>query len=225
YAAPNLFQKDPAVQVTKNRSSAVVDEALAERVRTILGEAGVEGARVELEGDQVLVRLPDAGTQTRAADALRPALGEDYTAALNLVPTTPAWLEGIGARPMSLGLDLQGGVHFMMQVDQNAALEKRVEAYADAIRLALREERVAYTAVNRRADNGIDVVLAQDADPGKARRVVATSISGIANAGGTLGAAPMIEANGNRLSVRLPESELARIATDAIEQNRNVIAN
>src|SRR5690606_27703855 len=121
YASPNLFQKDPAVQVTKNRTAAVVDEALVSRVRSILDEAGTSASSVELQGDQVLVRLPDAGTQTLAADALRPALVEAYPAALNRVPTTPAWLEALGARPMSLGLDLQGGVHFMMQVDQQAA--------------------------------------------------------------------------------------------------------
>ena len=159
YASPNLFQKDPAVQVTRNRAAAVVDEALASRVRSILDEAGITTGTVELEGDQVLVRLPDAGTQTLAADALRPALGEDYSAALNLVPTTPAWLEALGARPMSLGLDLQGGVHFMMQVDQQAALEKRVDAYADAIRVALRDARIGYTSAERRPDASVLVTI------------------------------------------------------------------
>ena len=225
YALPNAYLKDPSVQVTKNRPAAVVDAALVQRVQGLLKEAGIAPKSVAIENDQLIVRLADAQSQTRAADALRPALGEDYTAALNLVPTTPAWLERIGARPMSLGHDLQGGVHFMMQVDQKAALEKRIDAYADAIRLALREERIGYTAVNRRPDNGIDVVLAQAADADKARQSVATSISSIANAGGAIGAAPVIEVTDNRLSVRLPESELARIATDAIEQNRNVIAN
>src|SRR5690606_42057858 len=115
YASQNLYKTDPAVQVTKNRTAAVVDEALASRVRSILEEAGITTGTVELHGDQVLVRLPDAGTPTLAADALRQVLGEDYSAALNLVPTTPAWLEDASARPMSLALELQGGVRFMMQ--------------------------------------------------------------------------------------------------------------
>ncbi|TWG89102.1 preprotein translocase subunit SecD [Luteimonas sp. J16] len=225
YAAPNLFQKDPAVQVTKNRSSAVVDEALAERVRTILGEAGVEGARVELEGDQVLVRLPDAGTQTRAADALRPALGEDYTAALNLVPTTPAWLEALGARPMSLGLDLQGGVHFMMQVDQKAALEKRLDSYADAIRAALREARIGYTAAERRADGTVQVTLTNAGDAARARSEIEQALAGMRGSAALGTTGPMLEVEGNRIVVRLSEGELNRIATEAIEQNRNVISN
>ncbi|NLW97393.1 protein translocase subunit SecD [Luteimonas wenzhouensis] len=224
YASPNLFQKDPAVQVTKNRAGAVVDEALAERVRSILGEAGVEGARVALEGDQVLVRLPDAGTQTRAADALRPALGEDYTAALNLVPTTPAWLEALGARPMSLGLDLQGGVHFMMQVDQQAALEKRLDSYADAIRAALREARIGYTGAERRADATVAVTLANAGDAARARSEIQQALAGL-RAPTALGGGPTVEVDGNRITVRLPEAELNRIATEAIEQNRNVISN
>lgn len=225
YALPNLYQKDPSVQITKNRPAVVVDEALSQRVRSLLKEAGIEPKSVELQDGQLLVRLADAQTQTRAADVLRPALGEDYTTALNLVPTTPGWLEKIGARPMSLGLDLQGGVHFTMQVDRNAALEKRIESYADAIRQSLREGRVGYTAVNRRPDHSIEVVLTRNANPDDARRAIVTAVTGITGAGGAVGAAPVIDGDGSRLTVRLPESELARIAVDAIEQNRNVISN
>src|SRR5690606_27707287 len=225
YALPNLYQKDPSVQITKNRPAVVVDEALSQRVRSLLKEAGIEPKSVELQDGQLLVRLADAQTQTRVADVLRPALGEDYTTALNLVPTTPGWLEQIGARPMSLGLDLQGGVHFTMQVDRNAALEKRIESYADAIRQSLREGRVGYTAVNRRPDHSIEVVLTRNANPDDARRAIVTAVTGITGAGGAVGAAPVIDGDGSRLTVRLPESELARIAVDAIEQNRNVISN
>ena len=225
YALPNLYQKDPSVQITKNRPAAVVDEALVGRVQGLLADAGITPRSVALEGDQVLVRLADAQTQTRAADVLRPALGQDYSAALNLVPTTPAWLEKIGARPMSLGLDLQGGVHFMMQVDQKAALEKRLDSYADAIRTALREARIAYTGADRRPDGTILVTLSNPADATRARGVIATAMGGLGG-GAALGTSgPIIEADGNRISVRLSEGELGRIATDAIEQNRNVIAN
>ncbi len=225
YALPNLYQKDPSVQVTRNRPAAVVDEALVQRVQDLLSEAGISPRSIELEGDQVLVRLADAQTQTRASDVLRPALGQDYSAALNLVPTTPAWLESLGARPMSLGLDLQGGVHFMMQVDQQAALEKRLDGYADAIRTALREARIGYTGADRRPDGSILVTLANAADAARARTEVVNAMGGLGGAA-TLGtAAPTIDVDGNRISVRLSEGELGRIATDAVEQNRNVIAN
>ncbi|MFR0657117.1 protein translocase subunit SecD, partial [Pantoea sp. SIMBA_079] len=83
----------------------------------------------------------------------------DYSVALNLASTVPEWLENIGASPMSLGLDLQGGVHFVMQVDQEAALQKRVDGYADGIRTTLRDERIGYSSVERRADNSIGIVL------------------------------------------------------------------
>ncbi|WP_202844017.1 protein translocase subunit SecD [Luteimonas saliphila] len=225
YAVPNLYQKDPSVQVTRNRPAAVVDEALVARVQGILEQAGVQARSVELEGEQLLVRLPDATTQTRAADALRPALGEDYSAALNLVPTTPAWLESLGARPMSLGLDLQGGVHFMMQVDQKAALEKRVDAYADAIRTALREARIGYTGAERRPDNTVQVVLSDAADATRARGEILTALGGLSQTAALGTGAPTLDVEGNRITVRLSESEIARIASDAIEQNRNVIAN
>ena len=224
YALPNLYQKDPSVQVTRNRPAALVDEALSQRVQTLLKEGGVAPRSVALEGNQLLVRLPDAGTQTRAADILRPALGEDYSAALNLVPTTPAWLERLGARPMSLGLDLQGGVHFTMQVDQKAALEKRLDSHADAIRSVLRENRVAYTSAERRPDNSVQVTLANAADVDRARGLVATAMTGLGTSG-VATAGPTISVDGARITARLPESEIARIATDAIEQNRNVIAN
>jgi len=224
YALPNMYQKDPSVQITRNRPAAVVDEALSQRVQALLKEAGVTPNSVALEGTQLLVRLPDAGTQTRAADALRPALGEDYSAALNLVPTTPAWLEKLGARPMSLGLDLQGGVHFTMQVDQKAALEKRLDSHADAIRSILRENKIVYTSAERRPDNSIQVVLVNPADADRARGFIATAMTGLGT-GGVAASGPNIGVEGNRITARLSESEVARIATDAIEQNRNVIAN
>src|SRR3546814_3614474 len=112
----------------------------------------------------MLVRLPGLDEQTRAADTLRPVLGENYVVALNLASTVPPWLEALRARPMLLGLDLQGGVHFLLQVDQKAALEKRLDAYAEDIRVALREARVAYESVERQ---GIDGTIVATLGEGK----------------------------------------------------------
>src|SRR3546814_15097451 len=97
----------------------------------------------------MLVRLPGLDEQTRAADTLRPVLGENYVVALNLASTVPPWLEALRARPMLLGLDLQGRVHFLLQVDHKPALEKRLDAYAEDIRFALREARVAFESVEQ----------------------------------------------------------------------------
>ncbi|MHC9084584.1 protein translocase subunit SecD [Luteimonas sp. RIT-PG2_3] len=224
YALPNVYQQDPSVQVTTSRSGIVVDAALQQRVEALLETAKVVPKRVEIEDDHLLVRLDDPNLQTRVSDLLRPELGEDYSVALNLAPTVPDWLSKLRGKPMSLGLDLQGGVHFVMQVDQNAAIEKRVDSYSDSIRAALRDGRIAYTAVDRLPDHSIRVAVKDAADVAKARDAIFSSLSGSAG-GGTIGGAPVIEANDRQVLVRLSDSEISRIATDAVEQNRNVIAN
>ena len=131
YALPNLYPQDPSVQITANRGAAI-DAALRQRVEASLKKAGVAAKAIETgEDGNLLVRMPNPDAQTKAADALTHRSWPPTTwSRSNLASTTPAWLEAIGARPMLLGLDLQGGVHFLMQVDQKAALDKRFEAYA-----------------------------------------------------------------------------------------------
>ncbi|MBO9718397.1 MAG: protein translocase subunit SecD [Pseudoxanthomonas sp.] len=213
YALPNVFQSDYAVQITGNRG-AVLDDALKTRVSGKLGESGVKYTSVAIEKDSLLVRVADAETQTLAANALRDSLGEDYTVALNLASNVPAWLQRIGAQPMVLGLDLQGGVHFVLQVDQKAALEKRVDAYVEDIRVTLRDARIRYTAVDRRPDHSIVVTLASDADPDAARLQLAKVMPALT-----------VDESGNRLTVLIPDSELTQIAGRAIEQNIETLRN
>ena len=213
YALPNVFQSDYAVQVTANRG-AVLDEALRTRVGGYLAEAGVQPKSVAVENESLLVRLADADAQTLAADTLRGNLGENYTVALNLASNVPPWLDRLGARPMVLGLDLQGGVHFVLQVDQKAALEKRVDAYVEDVRVTLRDNRIRYTAVDRRPDHSIAINLASDADPAAARAQLAKVMP-----------AMTVEGEGNRLVVRIPETELTSIAGSAIEQNIATLRN
>lgn len=213
YALPNVFQSDYAVQVTANRG-AVLDEALKTRVGGYLSEAGVQPKSVAVENESLLVRLADADAQTLAADTLRGNLGENYTVALNLASNVPPWLDRLGAQPMVLGLDLQGGVHFVLQVDQKAALEKRVDAYVEDVRVTLRDNRIRYTAVDRRPDHSIAINLASDADPAAARAQLAKVMPAMA-----------VEGEGNRLVVRIPETELTSIAGSAIEQNIATLRN
>lgn len=227
YALPNLYPKDPSVQITANRGS-VVDEALVSRVKDHLKSAGIAWKAVDIEDKSVLVRLPNADVQTRAADGLRVALGDSYPVALNLAPTVPEWMEKMYARPMSLGLDLQGGVHFVMKVDQKAALDKRIDGFVDNIRSNLREEHVRYTAVNRQANNTIVVNLANAGEISKAQDVLGktltiTNSSGVSTSG--LAAGFRFDVEGNVITVALPEAELRSIASNAIAQNRDVIAN
>ena len=213
YALPNIYLKDPSVQITANRG-ATVDAALRQRIETALKGAGVTPKSVEVEKGDMLVRLPGVDAQTRAADVLRPLLGENYVVALNLASTVPDWLAAFGARPMLLGLDLQGGVHFELQVDQKAALDKRLDAYADEIRATLRDNRIRYESVERRGNDAILVTLAAAADADKA-------LAQLATAQPTL----LREAVGNVVTVRVPEAELNQISADAIEQNITTLRN
>ncbi|MFC5576409.1 protein translocase subunit SecD [Lysobacter niabensis] len=215
YALPNIFPQDPSVQVTANRG-APVDEALRTRVSDSLKAAGIAVKQVEIDGKKgnLLVRLGNPDLQVKAADALRPQLGSDYIVALNLASTVPDWLEKIGARPMQMGLDLQGGVHFLMQVDQKAALEKRLDATAEDMRMLLRDNRVSYESVDRRPDNSIVATLKDPAAAEAARGVIAKNL-------------PLLQMQvlGNTLTVQTPQSELQRIATEAIEQNVGTLRN
>jgi len=224
YALPNAYQKNPSVQITPSTSEARIDAALRQQVDGLLTEAGVTPVGTEIDEDHLLIRLSDSDAQTRASDVLRGVLGENYSVALNLASTVPDWLSNLGANPMSLGLDLQGGVHFVMQVDQAAALQKRVEGYADGIRTVLRDARIGYSSVERRNDNSIGVVLTQGTDANAARTQIVDSL---ASASGQAmgGSGPQVTVDGNRITVRLSQGEIARIASDAVEQNRTVISN
>jgi preprotein translocase subunit SecD len=144
YAAPNLYAPDPALQITGESSSQIIDDKVLDRALTALEEAGVEhfGEVIEPDGRNALVRLADAETQLLAQARVSRALGDGFIVALNLAPTTPSWLSDYGAQPMKLGLDLSGGVHFKLEVDVDAAIERRMEYYVNAVKRALREERI-----------------------------------------------------------------------------------
>lgn len=216
YALPNIYQKDPAVQITANRGGTI-DDALRDRVLGDLKQAGVTPLSVAKEGDSLIVRLPSLQAQTAANDALRDEMGEDYIVALNLASTVPDWLSNLGAKPMVLGLDLQGGVHFVLQVDQKAALDKRLDAYAEDVRTSLRDARIAYQSVERRGDNTIVASISPSAGADAATRAREVMLK----AQPTLG----YEITGNRVTVSMPETELTAIANGAIEQNVNTLRN
>ncbi|MGA6179961.1 MULTISPECIES: protein translocase subunit SecD [unclassified Stenotrophomonas] len=216
YALPNIYQKDPAVQITANRGGQI-DDALRDRVLGDLKQAGVEPLSVAKEGDSLIVRLPSLQAQTAANDALRDEMGEDYVVALNLASTVPTWLSDLGAKPMVLGLDLQGGVHFVLQVDQKAALDKRLDAYAEDVRTSLRDARIAYQSVERRPDNTIVASISPSAGADAAARARDVMYK----------AQPALgyDVAGNRVTVSVPETELTSIANGAIEQNVNTLRN
>ena len=220
YSLPNLYPKDPSVQVTANRGAAS-GITLRQKVEASVASAGLKAKAVEMDGDDtVMVRLASPDQQTQLQDALRGTLGQDYSVALNLLPTVPAWLDSIGAKPMSLGLDLQGGIHFLMQVEQQAAIQKRMEAYAENMRGILRDARIQYRSVDVRPDHSVILSF----QPGvSADDAQAALIKGLGSpAAGGPGFTWSVD-NGN-LSASLSDAEINKIAVDAVDQNRTVIA-
>jgi len=149
YTLPNFFGESPAVQVLPLRASIKADTVLLANVETALKSANINAEMIALDGNSIKARFADTDTQLKAKDVLAVQLGEDYVVALNLLPRSPQWLTSMHALPMYLGLDLRGGVHFLLQVDMKAALDKAMEAGAGDIRTSLREERVSYSGVNR----------------------------------------------------------------------------
>ena len=149
YTVPNFFGEVPAVQVQPHRATLKADAALMGRVEDILKKGSLAPTGVFLDATSVKARFPDTDTQLKAKDLLQSQLGEDYVVALNLLSNSPRWLAAIGALPMYLGLDLRGGVHFLLQVDMKAAIAKKLEATLNDIRGNLREKRIQYTGIAR----------------------------------------------------------------------------
>ena len=149
YTLPNFFGEAPAVQVSPLKATLKADTALLERVEQTLKEAGVAHDGISLDANGVKARFLDADTQIKAKDVLQGKLGDDYIVALNLVSNSPRWLSAIRALPMYLGLDLRGGVHFLMQVDMKSAQTRKMEGVAGDIRGALREKRIPYAGISR----------------------------------------------------------------------------
>lgn len=144
YAAPNLYSPDPAVQISGESSASIIDKEVLERATRALEEAGIEiiGESVDDKGSSALIRLTDREQQLPAQRVIQKALGDGFIVALNLASTTPAWMADFGGQPMKLGLDLSGGVHFLLEVDTDSAIAKRMEFFSKNIKRMLREERI-----------------------------------------------------------------------------------
>ncbi len=129
YSAPNLYPDDPSIQITGTSTALRIDEVTVERAAEALRAAGITVKATEVSERGGLLRLTRLGDQLPAKDVVRKTLGDEYVVALNLAPTTPDWLRSIGASPMKLGLDLSGGVHFLLEVDMDKAIDARLKVY------------------------------------------------------------------------------------------------
>ncbi|MEE8055199.1 MAG: protein translocase subunit SecD [Gammaproteobacteria bacterium] len=170
FALPNLYGEDPAVQISPARAGQI-DEGLQAQVSAALETAGIKPLSIQRDLRRLLIRFPDTESQLQGRDVLSQAMG-GYVVALNLAPVTPGWLSSLGARPMYLGLDLRGGVHFLMEVDMQAAVHQAEERYISDIRPLLRESKIRYKTITRGDTGGIRIRFRDAETRTKAARVI-----------------------------------------------------
>jgi len=161
YATPNLYGRDPAIQITGARGASA-DLAVLDKINIVLKDNKIETKSAVLENDQVLVRFKNVEAQLQAQDLLRDSLGDGYITAINMSPSTPQWLKSLGGSPMKLGLDLSGGVHFTMEVDMKTAIENSLEQMDQDFRSDLREQKIRYKTVRRVAGADEIQILLRD---------------------------------------------------------------
>ena len=217
YTLPNLYGESPAVQVLPLRANLKADNALLQRVEDMLKSANLQPAATALDATSIKARFNDTDSQLKAKDILQTQLGEDYVVALNLLPRSPEWLTRIGALPMYLGLDLRGGVHFLLQIDMKAALDKALESASSDIRSTLREQNVAYSGVSREG-NVVTVKFRDAAARSKGETELAQRFNGLAFR-------ERDESGDFLLIAALKPEEEKRIREAAVQQNLVTLRN
>ena len=217
YAAPNFYPPDAAVQLSGQSGAMAIDEAVLEKVEGALAEGNIEYFGGEADGESALVRIKDKDLQLRAKELIQAEMGGEYIVALNLAPTTPDWLSSLGGTPMKLGLDLSGGVHFLLEVDLDSALAVRLEGDLGEIKTALRDERIRYRSLELKGNQIIGQF--RDADQiAKAMTIVRTNFRELQ---------PQSAPGQNPLSMVLNLSEVATntLEDNAIKQNLTSLRN
>ena len=217
YALPNLFGDDPGIQIRGVRGSAI-ESADFDRVRTLLSAAGLDPKGAVLDEDGLRLRFVSPEMQLKARDVLQQELGTQYTVALTLLPDAPAWLTSVGARPMYLGLDLRGGVHFLMEVDMASVVRRAEDRYVTDIRTRLREEKIRYEGVRRIPEGGIEVQLREADQIELAQKTIRRQLQGLQ--------VEQTDRNGAAvLVIRLNDSERQELSEFALEQNITSLRN
>ena len=164
YALPSLYPDEPAIQISGAKAGTVLDASIVQQAEQILKTADIESHNNSFANNTALLRLSTSEAQLKAQGLLRRELGDDYVVALNLAPTTPQWLRDIGAKPMKLGLDLRGGVHFLLEVDMNKALAQRLDSAVSDMRRQLASNKISYTSLTLNQDNSITLLFANNDD-------------------------------------------------------------
>lgn len=218
YAAPNLYTDDFAVQISGSRDAYKVDQPLLDRTVAALKREGIEVKATELSPRSGLVRFTDSNSQLKAKEVMARTLGDNYVTALNLAPTTPDWMTDIGAGPMKLGLDLRGGVHFLLEVDLPQAISQKLENYSSEIKSKLREEKLRYRSLENRDDGAMAVKFSKEATRDEAQELLRTTYPQfLVDAEEKDGAFYVL--------VTLTEAEVASIESYALKQNLTTLRN
>jgi preprotein translocase subunit SecD len=218
YALPNLFGEDPAVQITSSRGFPIPQELEAAVEDALLGD-DITFKNSERAGNRLLYRFDSNEEQLAAAATLRKGLGDRYVVALNNAHATPTWLRAIGGKPLTLGLDLKGGVHFLMQVDMDTARNQQLDRYVDDLRASLRDERIRYVSV-RREGNGLLALLRSEEDRARALDLIRSDQS--------LQGLNVDEVQGGEyfgLSATVQEQQLQELQQTALRQNITTLRN
>ncbi|OFC70624.1 protein translocase subunit SecD [Alteromonas confluentis] len=213
YALPNIYGEDNAVQISAGRDGKVTEQMVS-RVEKALAENNITAKKIEFEGEQILVRLTSSDAQLRARELLEKELGTDYYVAMNLAPDTPEWLENLGGSPMKLGLDLRGGVHFLMEVDMSEAIKKSLEDAENGFKSSLREEGLRYRTVTQR-DNYLDIQF-------RDQETLESAEFFLRNQNRDL---TFEEVEGMTLRASFSEAKLTEIRDNAVKQNITIIRN
>ncbi|UPQ89289.1 protein translocase subunit SecD [Vibrio sinaloensis] len=217
YALPNIYGEDPAIQVTGARGASV-DMSTLDSVTQALDKQGLSHKSIALENGSILVRFNDTDTQISARDVISEAMDNDIIVALNLAPATPDWLESIGAAPMKLGLDLRGGVHFLMEVDMDAAMEKLVGQQEEAFRSELREEKIRYRSIRPSGKDAVEVLLRNEEQLADAKRILEKNHPDMIFV-------DSVSEGRFALTATFTEQRLTEIRNYAVEQNITILRN
>ncbi|MGX5915065.1 protein translocase subunit SecD [Aliidiomarina sp. Khilg15.8] len=214
YALPNLYGEDPAIQISATRSGEVTTSTLG-RVEQTLRSENIEPRGISLENDQILVRLSSDDEQLHAKDALTSELGRNYVVALNLAPAQPEWLAALGGMPLKLGLDLRGGVHFLMEVNMEEALVKMRDQMVGEVRNQLREEGIRYRNVEEDG-NDVVVTLRNSEDMQAANSALRGTYQGYDLS---------LDGDSNTVRLAMSEAQLQETRANAISQNITILRN
>lgn len=217
YSAPNLYPDDPAIQISGTSTALKIQQPDVDRALAALKEAGIEVKSSSISERGGLFRLTKLGDQLPAKDAIRRALGDDYVVALNLAPTTPQWLRSLGASPMKLGLDLSGGVHFLLEVDMEKALTSRLKIYEGEVRTLLRKERVRYRSLPG-VDNGFQLGFSDQESLDRAQSLIRKTFNDFDLKTGERGDQQV-------LTLTLTQAKVTEIREYSIKQNLTTVRN